>query len=689
MNHFLREVENPQALTWAKKWSENTTAALASPQFEETKRRILDVLDSDEKIPLITQRGEYIYNFWKDANHPRGLWRRVPLEDFLTLGQPALDNENSDAGATCTALNPNAANSLAWQVLIDLDALAAKEQENWVWHGAQVRPVAHDRALIRLSRGGADAEVIREFDLESLEFVTTEPFNLPEAKSSVSWHGLNEVLVGTDFGPESLTASGYPVQARRWRRGTKLSEAPILFCGEAKDINVVAWSDPEEGFDRIYVNRALDFFNSETFIDRGNGLELLDVPTDATVSTFREWLLIFSRTDFLNIPAGGLGVIHLDAFMAGSREVHLIFQPDPHTSLQGIHCTKDFLLLSMLSNVHTALSFIRWDQLGQPGVAASHVQLPSDATSYVSSAESTSNRVWLTTQSMTTPPTLCYMDASQSPKPHTLLAAPRPFSGEFETRQHWVTSADGTKVPYFVTGRFTGTPTKTLVYGYGGFEVSLLPVFSAARGISWLERGYLYVQPSLRGGGEFGPSWHEQAIRENRHKVFEDLMAVLDDVVRRGYATRESIGFRGGSNGGLLSAVALTRFPEKFGAAVVQVPLTDMLNYHTMLAGASWVSEYGNPDDPQQRQVLESYSPLHNVVPSKERTYPPALVTTSTRDDRVHPAHARLFAEALQEAGQKVDYFENTEGGHAGAADNKQIAFVETLIAQWLERELH
>ncbi|AIG63569.1 prolyl oligopeptidase [Corynebacterium atypicum] len=675
----LEGIENPQALDWARKWSKHTTdAATAQPEHRELAARIRRVLDADDRLAHVQRRGQWLYNFWRDAEHPRGLWRR-------TLTEPFISGEDD------------------WEVLIDVDALARRDERSWVFKGAQVLQPEGTRALIHLSDGGGDAAEIREFDLETKEFVTEGAFAVPAAKSSVSWVDRDRILVSTDFGAGSLTASGYPMATRLWRRGSDLAQAPVVAHGAATDVAAGAWADISRAPRWLLFERALDFYRARTWlapIDELDRLEAgeqiawrkLEVPDDCEAQVAGDLLFLRPRTDHAGVPAGGLGVVDVHAHLAGTAQPTVIFAPDEHTALQSLSLTENFLILTALRDVRTVVSAAA---LSAP-TKLHELELPAQVSAQVAATSpADGDEAWLTWSSFTQPPALARFDAAatadaEPPALQVVAQAPQRFEARgVETRQHWARSADGTRIPYFIVGRFSGNqPRPTLVGGYGGFEVSLVPGYSAVRGLAWLERGNYFVQPSLRGGGEFGPAWHAEATRTNRRKVFEDHRAVLEDLVARGYARADQIVIRGGSNGGLLTAQALTQYPEHFAAAVIQVPLTDMLRYHRMSAGASWMAEYGDPGDPEERGVLHSYSPLHNVVPATRRAYPPALVTTSTRDDRVHPAHARLFARALAAAGQPVDYFENTEGGHAGAADNAQVAQVEAMIYCWIAARL-
>lgn len=703
----LESIEDPTALAWASDWSAQTeSAAAATPGHDALEARIRAALDADDRIPYVNRRGERLFNFWRDAQHPRGLWRCCDEASYL-------------------------AGSPDWRVLVDVDALAAAEDESWVWKGAQVLRPDCDRALVRLSRGGADAVVLREFDLSAGAFVTDSPFEVPAAKTSVSWVDRDRLLIGTDLGEDSLTESGYPLQTRLWRRGTPLADAPVVAVGERRDVAAGAWADTAREPRRLLFSRALDFYRSREWVApldaldafEAEGAEIpwrpVEVPEDCETVIRGRWLFVWPRTGFAGVPAGGLGRCALEDFLAGSREFTPVYTPDGHASLQSVVSTRNHLVLTELRDVVTRVLVTPLEPDSTSGPAAgdgtgeaaplTELEIPGMVTAAVIAAsEWDGDELWINTSSFTRPATLYRVADAGDPRLEEVRRAPERFDATgVETRQHWARSADGTEIPYFVVGRFGGAtengsahdaggdattggpgsaprPAPTLVGGYGGFEVSLVPGYSAVRGMAWLERGFTYVQPNLRGGGEFGPEWHTQATKLNRRRVFEDHRAVLEDLVARGYTTPDKLAVRGGSNGGLLTSGALTQYPQDLGAAVIQVPLTDMLRYHTLSAGASWMAEYGDPEVPEEREVIASYSPLHNVAAHSERAYPPALVTTSTRDDRVHPAHARLFARALAEAGQPVDYFENTEGGHAGAADNGQVARVEALIYCWL-----
>ncbi len=663
---WLEDVTGETALDWVTEHNTGALDALSGRAgFAELRDRLREVLDSDDRIPFVTRRGEYLYNFWQDAAKPRGLWRRTTLAEYR--------NAQPD-----------------WEVLLDIDELAEAEDENWVWQGASVlRPGGYRLALVQLSRGGADASVVREFDLDAKGFVEGG-FALPEAKSDVGWIDADTIYVGTDFGEGSLTTSGYPRLAKQWRRGTPLSEAETVFEGKPEDVGVGAFRDPTEGYERDFVVRHVEFYRTELYLRAvGGELQRVAVPEDAIVDIHRDWLLIKLRSrwevDGVTYPVGALLVAGFDAFLAGARELTVLFEPDPHTSLSYHALTRDHLILNLLHDVRSELVVLtpsggQWQRADLPGV-------PEYANTDIALTDSyDSNEYMLLSSGFTQPGTLRYGHIDGDAE--TLKQAPAFFDPTgLSVRQFFATSADGTAVPYFVVGPQDSLAGPTLLTGYGGFEVSLTPSYSGVIGRGWLARGGTYVVANLRGGGEYGPQWHMGAVKENRHLVYEDFAAVAADLVKRGITTQERLGIEGGSNGGLLMGVMLTRYPELFGAIVIQVPLLDMQHYHELLAGASWMAEYGDPREPLQWEFIKPFSPYHNV--SAGQPYPPVLMLTSTRDDRVHPGHARKMVAKLEEFGYDVTYYENIEGGHGAAADNEQRALKWALVFEFLTERLN
>ncbi|GAA3819538.1 prolyl oligopeptidase family serine peptidase [Amycolatopsis tucumanensis] len=659
---WLEDVTGERALDWVRQRNAESVAELTGgTRFEQLRDEAREVLDADDRIPYIRRRGEYFYNFWQDATHPRGLWRRTTLDSYRT--------ERPE-----------------WEVLLDVDALAEAEGENWVWQGAAVLRPSYRRGLAELSRGGADAAVVREFDLETREFVAGG-FELPEAKSRLGWIDEDRIYVGTDFGPGSMTASGYPRIMKEWRRGTPLAEAVTVFEGKPDDVAVFAYHDPTPGFERDFVGRAIDFYRTEKFLRTPDGLVKLDVPEDAQTSTHKEWLLIRTRTAWTvagrDYAPGTLLAARFDDYLAGERDLTVLFEPDGRTSLEAWDWTKHHLLLTTLADVHTELHVLtpgedgwrREPLAGAPELGTAEI---------VDTDPDHSDEYLLNTSGFTQPATLSYGHVGGETE--ILKQAPARFdASDITVEQHFATSRDGTRIPYFVVRPRNGDGP-TMLTGYGGFEVSRLPAYSGVTGRGWLARGGTYVLANIRGGGEYGPGWHTGAIKENRYLVYEDFAAVAADLVERGITTPERLGIHGGSNGGLLMGVMLTRYPELFGAIVSQVPLLDMKRYHLLLAGASWVAEYGDPDDPAEWEYISKYSPYQNV--HKGRKYPPTLFMTSTRDDRVHPAHARKMMARMLEQGHDVRYYENIEGGHGAAADNEQLAYKWALLFEFLWQKL-
>jgi prolyl oligopeptidase len=662
---WLEDVTGPAALDWVRDRNAETVGELSGGiRFQDLRTEIRQVLDADDRIPLVRRRGVYLYNFWQDAAHPRGLWRRTTLEEYRRA-------------------RPD------WEVLLDVDALAAKEDENWVWQGATaLRPGGYRLALVELSRGGADASVVREFDVQERRFVE-EGFAVPEAKTDVGWIDADQIYVGTDFGPGSLTSSGYPRVVRQWRRGTPLADATVVYEGRPEDVSVHAFHDPTEGFERDFVVRSIDFYRSEWRLRTSqDNLVRVEVPEDASVDLHREWLVIRTRSPWAvggaTYPAGALLAARFEAFLAGDRELTVLFEPDAHTSLAYHAWTRHHLILNMLRDVRSELAVLtpadgQWRRSALAGVP------PFAHTDIVGTDPLDSDEYMLVSSGFTQPDTL--RRGQVGGEPETLKQAPVFFDATGLTAgQFFATSADGTPVPYFVVGSAHPGSGPTLLTGYGGFEISLTPSYSGVIGRGWLARGGTYAVANLRGGGEYGPQWHQSATKEHRHRVYEDFAAVAADLVDRGITTRGRLGIEGGSNGGLLMGVMLTRYPQLFGAIVGQVPLLDMRRYHELLAGASWMAEYGDPREQAEWDYLRPFSPYHNV--SAGQRYPPVLFITSTRDDRVHPGHARKMVARLRETGHDVSYYENIEGGHGAAADNEQRAFKWALVLEFLWQKL-
>ncbi|MHC1560192.1 prolyl oligopeptidase family serine peptidase [Actinomycetospora sp. C-140] len=664
---WLEDVTGDDALAWVRERNAESLEVLTGSQrFSGTRDGLRAVLDADDRIPYVRRRGDLLYNFWQDATHTRGLWRRTTLESYRT-GDPD------------------------WELLLDVDDLATAEDENWVWAGAAVRYPDYSRALVQLSRGGADATVVREFDLGSKEWIT-DGFTLPEAKSRVGWIDEDTVFVGTDLGPGSQTTSGYPRVMRRWRRGQDVTDAEVVFTADETDVSAFAGHDHTPGYERDFVGRSPDFHTTEEFLLRPDGTQvLIDVPPDAETDVEREWLLVRTRSPWtvegVEHPAGSLLCFDFEAYLAGDRTSRVLFSPTPSSSLSYHAWTKNHLVLAVLTDVVTRLEVLT------PAQDWARRELPAGpelgSVDLIGVDPDRGDEYFLDTDSYVQPSTFLRgeLGSESDPEPEVLRTAPARFDATgLEVRQFFAVSDDGTQIPYFVVGQVADVPGPTLMTGYGGFEIALTPGYSGVIGRGWLARGGTYVVANIRGGGEYGPTWHTAALGEHRHRAYEDFAAVARDLVARGITTASQLAIHGGSNGGLLMGVMLTRYPSLFGAIVVMVPLFDMRRFHLLLAGASWMAEYGDPDVPEEWAWIAQYSPYQNL--SASDAYPPVLVTTSTRDDRVHPGHARKAVARLREQGHAVEYYENIEGGHGGAADNEQRAFQWALVFEFCWRQV-
>jgi len=664
---WLEDVTGDKAIDWVKARNAKTLARYTdSDEFKSLESDLLAILDSNERIPFVSKKGNYFYNFWRDKKNVRGLWRRTTLEEYQKR-EPA------------------------WEVILDLDKLAEEEKENWVWRSASLLRPDYDRALISLSRGGADADVTREFDMTSRTFVK-DGFSRPESKGSMDWIDRDHVFIQTDFGTGSMTESGYPRIAKRWKRGTSMAEAETIYEGQTKDMSVAAIHDDSPGFERNYVSRNIAFYNDELFVLDSNGkLIKIDVPNTANKSVARGILSIELRENW-NLgdriyKAGSLLFTKLDDYLSGTGKLEVVFEPSETTALASVGFTKDYAILNILDDVKNRLFVLQPSTDGwrrQPLVGA-----PDFGTTGVTPVDpDESNDYFMTTTDYLTPTTLAMGTIGQQPK--KLKELPSFFDAKgLKISQFFAKSADGTRVPYFMVAKEDlplDANNPTLLYGYGGFEISLQPSYSASVGRAWTTRGGVYVVANIRGGGEYGPRWHQAALKANRHRAYEDFAAVAKDLFERKVTRSEKLGIQGGSNGGLLVGNMMTLYPSLFRSVVCQVPLLDMQRYNKLLAGASWMAEYGNPDIPEEWSYLKTFSPYQNV--RGDAKYPNVLFTTSTRDDRVHPGHARKMLAKMEDQGHTVWYYENIEGGHGGAANNKQSAFMQALAYIFLREEL-
>ena len=662
---WLEDVEGERALAWVEAQNDATAAELrASPLYDALYQDALAVVTSDDRIPYPDLRGDHVYNLWTDARNPRGLWRRAALADYLA-GDPD------------------------WETVLDVDALGAAEGVNWSWGGATCLPPetpaeAATRCLVRLSRGGADATEVREFDTAARQFVEGG-FRMPEAKSSAAWIDADRLLVSTDWGPGALTESGYPRVVKVWGRGTPLAEAEAVFEAPATDMGAWAGSMRDRGATVPVIAHRPSFFQGSTLVVADGRTERLDLPLDADPMVVDGQLVVYLRSEWEaggdTFAQGSLVAMGLDAFLDGGRDFVTVFAPGPRQTVEGTATTRTSLLVSTLDEVRGRLTRYRW---ADGAWAAEPVDVPDLGTVSVVSTDDESDRFFFAYSGFLQPSSLYFADEDGSARLVRQLPAQFDASG-LAVEQRTATSADGAAVPYFVVRReglaLDGT-APTQLYGYGGFEVSLTPSYSALTGKAWLERGGVYVVANIRGGGEFGPAWHRSAMREHRQRAYDDFVAVAEDLVATGVTSPGHLGIRGGSNGGLLVAAVAVQRPDLFGAVVCSVPLLDMYRYDKLLAGASWVAEYGDPDDPADWAFISRYSPYQNVRPDAD--YPRVLFTTTTRDDRVHPGHARKMAARMMAQGHPVYYFENTEGGHGSGVTPEQQATAWATIYAYL-----
>lgn len=672
---YLEEVEGEKALDWVRAQNERSLAVLmGDPRYQGYYDAALAIATSKERIPYGSVRGGQVYNFWQDETHERGIWRRTPLESY---GKP-------DA---------------VWETLLDIDALAEAEGANWVYKGVDCLPPENRLCVMSLSDGGKDAVRDREFDLATKTFVEGG-FDIPEAKTSSVWLDAETLLVATDWGDENgeptLTDSGYPFVVKALKRGQKLADAAEVFRGAREDVaaSPAMFEDTTGKRWPAYV-RAESFFTASYFVVRDNGEAVkLPIPAKATPQgIFADELLVTLEEDWT--PAGGAEFLTGDlvrfswsGFLSSGAlpKVELMLRPTAKQAIEGVSVSHDAVLVTLADNV--VLKVIAWTK-GANGWTSRDVPLPDKGSAGVLFADESEREVFLGFEGFLDPDTLYRYDASTNTT-RELMALPEWFSSDgFKVDQFEATSSDGTRVPYFVVRKgdlaLDGS-NPALLYGYGGFQVSYTPSYSGTLGKLWLEQGGVYVLANIRGGGEFGPAWHQAGLKTKRQIVYDDFIAVAEDLIARKITSKEKLGAMGGSNGGLLMGVMFTQRPDLFRAIVCQVPLLDMLRYHTMLAGASWMDEYGDPDVPEERAFLEQLSPYHNV--RADVSYPEIYFETSTKDDRVHPAHARKMAKRLEELGKPFLYYENIDGGHSAAANQREAARRAALEYTYLARKL-
>ena len=655
---WLEEVSSRPALDWVGRQTAAATDELgALPGFDDLRTSLREVYDSKERIAHVRKHGAYFYNFWKDAAHPRGILRRTTLAQYRRA-QPA------------------------WETIVDLDQLALVEKENWQWSDMDCLEPAARICLMKLTRGGGDTHVVREFDMTGRRFVPAG-FVLAEAKSNVSWLDQDRLLVATDFGPGTLTDSGYPRIVKEWRRGTPLSQARTVYEGAASDTGVSGWRNQTAGFRHQFVLRWTSFFTNKLQLREGGKLIPIAKPDDATAYVVRDQLFVRLRSAWTikgrTYPQGALLSINFRQFLRGHRGFTTLFAPTESRSLQAVTHTRKAVIFTEMDNVQTRLVEVI------DGKRRVVTTPPSSTVTVAAVDPERSDAYFLTSTGFLTLSTL-HLGRAGSDVRSVLKTMPAFFdASNLKVEQHFANASDGTRIPYFTVMRketvFDGS-NPTLLYGYGGFESSQRPYYSGVLGRAWLSKGGVYVLSNIRGGGEYGPRWHQAALKEHRQISFDDFTTVAEDVIARRLTSARHLGIIGGSLGGMLVSVAMLQRPELFNAVVSQVPLTDMKRYHKMLAGASWMDEYGDPDHPAQWEYIARYSPYHNVDRTKK--YPAVFYTSSTRDDRVHPAHARKMVALLASQGHDVRYWENMEGGHGGVVNSEQGAQLNAMVYSFL-----
>jgi prolyl oligopeptidase len=668
---YLEEVLGEKALAEVKDWnSRSLDRLMADPRFEKMQAEALEILQSKDKIPYVSYRGGEVHNFWQDETHVRGIWRKSTLESYLSG-----DTE--------------------WETVLDFDKLSKDEGKNWVYKGNDCLAPDYNKCLINLSDGGKDATVVREFDVATKSFVKGG-FESPESKGGLGWIDEDTVIAGIDFGEGSMTDSGYPFIAKIWKRGTPLEEAQEIFRGQKDDVSSGAFSwELEEGRKEIIGFRSTTFYDREyLWIPQKDGKLSEPVKIPVSLKTrineyFKGQFVAQLNDDWGGYKTGDLVSFSADDFFEDGTigKVNLVHSPDEKSSIEGYGATKSKLLMSITKDVVGSAYAFDWD--GSKW-SSEKLDFPSGGTVSIGATNDKEDVAFISTESFLVPDTLYTFDTSTMKKAKAKSLPDWFDAGSMVSEQFFATSTDGTQVPYFVVRQkdieMDGT-NPTLLYGYGGFRISLNPSYSATRGKLWVERGGVYVLANIRGGAEYGPKWHAAGLKTERQRIYDDFIAVGEALVEKGITSPKHLGIEGGSNGGLLMGVMFTQRPDLFNAVICAVPLLDMMRYHTLLAGASWIGEYGDPEHPVEGKFLRKISPYHNVDP--EGDYPEVFFITSTKDDRVHPGHARKMAKRMEDQGHEFLYYENIDGGHSAAANLKErakrLALQHTYLMQKLK----
>ncbi|MDY6924639.1 MAG: prolyl oligopeptidase family serine peptidase [Pseudomonadota bacterium] len=667
---WLEEIDGERAMDWVERHNAHSLGVLrGDPRFETLHQQALEIVQSRDRIPSPGfNRDGTIDNFWQDAEHVRGVWRTTTLDSYRTA-EPE------------------------WETVLDIDALSAAEGKNWVYKGATCLPPEETRCLVHLSDGGKDAVTVREFDRATKTFVP-DGFVLPESKGDATWIDRDTLLVSRDFGPGTMTSSGYPMIVKRLKRGQTLDQAQTVFSGQPTDVSVSAYTlrDADGVIQATLINRGVSFYEGETHLLGADGVTTqLALPAKSSINALVKGQLVLTTDQDWTAPSGQAwktgDVIawDLDRWLADpATPAQLVIRPGEREAVEGVTSTRNTLVVALYENVRGSV------YVYEPGDwSRRRLDLPQNVTVGVGSASERDDKVFVSVAGYLNPSSLYLADAAAG-SADVVKSLPAKFDATgMVVEQFEATSADGTRIPYFVVHKGdmpTDGSNPTLLYGYGGFQSSLLPGYSATVGKLWLERGGVYVIANTRGGGEFGPRWHQAALQQNRQRAHEDFQAVALDLIARDITSQPRLGIMGGSQGGLFMGAMLTQRPDLINAAVIQVPLFDMLRFHKLLAGASWMAEYGNPDVAEERAWIEAYSPYQRLAAGQP--YPEVFIHTSTKDDRVHPGHARKAAARLEELGYPVLFYENTDGGHAAGANLRETARRIALEYTYLTRRL-
>lgn len=649
---WLEDVDSKKSLDWVELQNKATYEKLTQQkEYQAIYNKSLEIFNSTERIAFPSINGNFIYNFWQDKEHVRGIWRRTTKESYIN-GNPQ------------------------WETLLDIDEMSKKDNIKWVFKGAGGLYPKYNRYIVYLSKGGGDAVVTREFDVTTKTFIENG-FYIDESKGGASYFDENTLIVSSDFGKGTLTTSGYPRQVKLWKRGTLLKDAQLLYEGDTSDVSCSGYKMQDNDKAYLMISQGMTFYTNKSFVWENNKLIKLDIPEDCDISNLLNNQLILNLKSDWTVNGkvykqGAIISANFTSLIKGQKEIQLIFEPDEFTSISGISSTKNKLLVDILTNVKNELYIYsfengKWDK--------TKVNAPDYGTISLGSADEFSDEFFFNFQNFLTPSSLYFADAQKNTF-KTLKSLPSFFDGsKYAVNQYKAKSNDGTMIPYFVVSaknmQYNGK-NPTLLYAYGGFEVSSNPYYSGTIGNAWLENGGVYVLANIRGGGEFGPKWHQAGLKEKRQNVYDDFHSIAEELISKKITSSKNLGIMGGSNGGLLVGVAFTQRPDLYNAVICAVPLLDMKRFNKLLAGASWMGEYGNPDIPAEWDFIKKYSPYQNL--KKGAKYPEVFFTTSTRDDRVHPGHARKMVAKMIDMGYKVYYYENTEGGHAGSSTNEQRA---------------